>query len=183
MTAGIVNQGGSGGGSRVRMLLWGAAAALLVAPAVAMRFTTEVNWTASDFVFAALVFGTVGLLAEAAVRMSRHWAYRAGAAFALAAAFLIVWSNAAVGMIGNEDNVYNLYFFGVVALALIGAAASRFRAGGMALTALIAGAAQVGLALGGYSADPRGAVLSAALAGLWLLSAALFRTAAGNAAR
>ena len=182
MSAATTN-GGKDSGSWIRIALWGAAAALLVAPAVAMRFTTEVNWTASDFVFAAVVFGTVGLLAEAAVRMSRNWAYRAGAAFALAAAFLIVWANAAVGMIGNEDNVYNLTFFGVVALALVGAAASRFRAGGMALTMLVAGVAQGGLALGGYSADPRGAVFSATFAGLWLLSAALFRTAPGSASK
>jgi hypothetical protein len=182
VSAGTVQEG-KAGGSRIRVALWSAAAALLVAPAVAMRFTAEVNWTASDFVFAAVVFGSVGLFAEAAVRISRNPAYRAGAAFALLAGFMTVWANLAVGLVGNEDNPYNLAFFGVVALALAGAAASRFRAGGMALTTLAAGVAQAGLALGGASADPRGALFSAAFAGLWLLSAALFRTAARAAAK
>jgi hypothetical protein len=42
---------------------------------------------------------------------------------------------------------------------------------------------QAGLALGGYSADPRGALFSATFAGLWLLSAALFRTATAPQSR
>ena len=183
MAAEAVNGGGGGGrgGNRVRMILWGGAAALLVAPAVAMRFTPEVNWTASDFVFAAAVFGTVGLLGEAAARMSRNRAYRAGAALAIAAAFLIVWSNAAVGMIGSEDNGYNLGFFAVIAVALAGAAIARFRAGGMVAAMLAAGVAQVAVALGGYSADWWGATLSALLALPWMLAAAAFARAARDA--
>jgi hypothetical protein len=170
--------GGGRGGSWIRPVLWGAAAALLALPAVAMQFTAEVNWTASDFVFAAVVFGTIGLLAEAAVRMSSNWSYRAGAGFALAAAFATVWANAAVGMIGSEDNTYNLLFLGVVALALLGAAVARFRANGMAAAMLLAGLVHAGVAIGGYAADPKGATFSLAFVLLWLLSAALFRNAA-----
>ena len=67
-------------------------------------------WTVSDFVFAGVLFGTVGLVIELAVRRSADWAYRGGVAFAAFAGLLIVWANGAVGMIGNEDNGYNLLF-------------------------------------------------------------------------
>jgi hypothetical protein len=164
-------------------LLWGGAGLLLVAPLVAMRFTSEMQWTGEDFVFAAVLLGTVGLAAELIVRMSSSLAYRAAGAAALAAAFAIILSNGAVGMIGHEGNGYNLYFYGVVLLALAGALAARFRAGGMALAMAAAGALQVALALGGYAVDPRGAVVSALLGGLWLLSAVLFRKAARDGAR
>ncbi len=45
-------------GSWLRKAMWSGAPFLLLLPAVAMRFTAEVNWTGSDFVFAAvLLFG------------------------------------------------------------------------------------------------------------------------------
>jgi hypothetical protein len=48
----------------------------------------------------------------------------------------------------------------------------------MALAMAVAGVAHVAVAIGGYSADPRGAMFSAALAAPWLVAAALFRWAA-----
>jgi hypothetical protein len=165
-----------------RIAGWSFAAVLLLLPAVAMRFTSEVNWTMLDFVFASVMIGGVGLGFELAVRMSRNAAYRSGAAFALAAAFVIVWANAAVGMIGEEGNPYNLLFLGVIGLALARAAAARFRASGMALAAAGAGIAQIAVAAGGAATDPRGALLSAALASPWLVSAALFRKASRQTA-
>lgn len=164
-----------------RIAAWSLAALLLLLPLVAMQFTAEVNWTASDFVFAGVLIGSVGLALELAVRMSRNRAYRAGIAFALAAAFLILWSNGAVGMIGDEDNSYNLLFLGIIGLALLGSIAARFRAAAMAHTMIAAAVAHLAVALGGLSIDGHGAVLSAAFAGLWLLSAALFRKAAREA--
>jgi len=164
-------------GGRWRIAGWGIAALVLLLPLVAMQFTDEVDWDETDFIFAGVLIGAVGGAYELTVRMSRSWAYRAGAAAALAAAFLIVWANGAVGMIGDEDNPYNLLFLGVIVLALAGAIAARFRAAGMALAMAAAAVAQAAVAVGGLSADPRGAVLSTAFAGLWLLAAALFRAA------
>lgn len=170
--------GGGPRGSGWRIAGWGLAASLLLLPAVAMRFTEEVEWTASDFIFAAVVIGAVGLGLELAVRATRSWAYRAGAAAALAAAFVIAWATGAVGMIGSEDDPFNLLFGGVIALALAGALLARFRPAGMARAMLAAAAAQVCVALAGLATDPRGAAVSIALAALWLVSAAGFRGAA-----
>ena len=161
-----------------RAIGWGGAAALLAVPAVAMRFTSEVNWDAADFLFAAILFGLVGLGIELAVRASRSWAWRAGAGLAVFSCFALVWVNAAVGMIGNEDNAYNLWFLGLIPLAIAGAVAARLRARAMAAAMLAVGAAQVLIAAGGYGADARGALFSMVMAGSWLLAAACFFLAA-----
>jgi hypothetical protein len=170
----------SGGGRRIpwRLVGWGIAALLLLLPLVAMRFTTEVNWDGEDFIFAGVLIGTVGLIYELTVRKTRNWTYRAGVAAALAATFLIVWANGAVGMIGSERNPYNFLFGGVILIALVGAIAGRFRPAAMALAMIAAAIAHAAVALGGLFTDVLGGVLSAAFAGLWLLSAALFRKAA-----
>ena len=169
---------GHRGGNRWRIAAWCTAALLLLLPLVAMQFTSEVNWGPEDFIFAAVLFGSVGLLFELTVRMSPNRAYRGGVGLALAAAFLIVWANGAVGMIGDEGTAYTMVFYGVIGVALVGAFAALFRPTGMALAMLSAGIAHVAVALGGLSIDPRGAVVSAVFAALWLLSAALFRRSA-----
>ncbi|HEX8644703.1 MAG TPA: hypothetical protein VF702_12405 [Allosphingosinicella sp.] len=169
-----------------RTILWAAVAALLALPAIAMQFTDEVNWTASDFVFAAVMFGGTGLLLELAARASASWAYRGGVAVALAAAFLLIWINAAVGIIGDEDNPQNGLYLGEILIALTGAVLARFRAQGMAAAMAAAGIVQAAIALYAFAAglgasEPPGpfGVLSINLffAGLWLLSAGLFRKA------
>lgn len=169
---------GGRGGIPWRLVGWSIPALLLLLPLVAMQFTNEVNWTASDFVFACVLFGSVGLAFELIVRTSRSLAYRSGAALAVVTAFLTVWVNGAVGMIGSEDNPHNLLFGGVLAIALIGAVVARFQGAGMALAMLAAAIAQAALAALGLSADMRGAVFSMAFAVPWLLAAALFWNAA-----
>ena len=167
----------------VRWLAWGGAAALILLPLVAMRFAPDagVNWTAGDFVFAALMFGAVGLAAELAVRISSNWAYRGGAALGLAAGFLLVWSNAAVGYIG-DDNPYNAIFFAIVALAFVGAMLARFRARGMALTMLAAGIAHAIDGAIGFPQDPVTGPITIVFTGMWLGSAALFHKSAREGA-
>ena len=163
-----------------RVIAWGTAALLLLLPAVAMQFTSEVNWTVGDFLFAGLLIGVVGVTYELTVRVTRSWAHRGAVVCALAAAFLTIWAIGAVGMIGSEENAYNLLFFGVIGVALIGSLIGRFRPAGMAVAMVVAAIAQVAVAAGGLRSDPRGAVLSAGFACLWLLAAWLFRRAAAR---
>lgn len=150
-----------------RLIGWGTAGLLLLLPLVA-----GAPWTISDYIFAAVLFGGVGLAFEFIVRKSGDLAYRFGAATAVIAAFLTVWVNAAVGMIG--DGSYNLLFAGVLLVALGGSILARFRAVGMARAMLAAAALQTILSAFGYATDPHGATLSLLFAGPWLLSAALF---------
>ena len=167
-----------GGANRWRIVGWGTAVALILTPLIAMQFTRDVDWTAGDFLFAVVLIGGVGAAFELAVRRSHSPAYRAGIAFALAAAFLIVWANGAVGMIGPEGNPYNLYFYGVILVALIGAVIARFRPSGMSWAMGFAAVAQAVVSGGGLYGDPRGGLFSLAFAGLWLGSAAFFGKAA-----
>lgn len=170
-----------------RVLGWALAAGLLLLPLIAMQFTKEVNWTAADFVFAAVVFGTIGGAFELAARKSGNWSYRGGAAVALLAAFLTLWINGAVGIIGSEDNPANLMFFAVLATAICGSVVARFAASGMAKAMTLAALAEaiVGVItlVGRLGADePPGVVGIEVLIGffalLWLISAWLFRKAA-----
>jgi hypothetical protein len=160
----------------LRITGWAFAAILLLLPAIAMQFTSEVDWSPSDFVIMGALIGTIGLGTEFLVRRSASTAYRIGAILAMVTAFLTIWVNLAVGMIG-EDNPYNLLFFGVLAIALAGAIASNFRAAGMAKAMAVAAVAQAAIASGGLAADPRGALFSMVFAFPWILSAGLFRRA------
>ena len=166
----------------VRPIAWGGAAALVLLPLVAMQFTREVNWGVGDFLFAAMLIGGVGLALELAVRISPNWSYRAGAALGLAAGFLLIWANGAVGYIGSEDNPYNLVFFMVIAIAFAGSLISVFRAQGMAYAMLAAGIAHLAAGLGGVMADPRTAPITLVFTAMWLASARLFQKAARESA-
>lgn len=175
------------GPNRWRIIGWGAAVALILTPLVAMQFTKEVNWTASDFVFAIVMIGGVGLLFELAARASRSWAYRGGAALALLTGFLLVWINGAVGIIGDEDNPANLVFGVILLMAIAGSIVAKAKADGMVRAMAVAGAAQalfgaIVFAWGVGANEPPGPigvlVIIEFLAGLWFLSAWLFGKAA-----
>lgn len=165
-------------GKKWRLAGWGLACGLVLTPLVAMQFTPEVQWTLSDFIFAAALIGGMGVLYEITVRRSANLMYRGGVAAALAATFLTVWINGAVGMIGSEDNPYNLVFLGVILLALVGAIVSRFEASGMGAAMALATLAQATAGMIGTMSDLRGGLFSIGLALVWLLSAALFHQAA-----
>lgn len=190
MTA-TIDRGGGWRRSPWRLLLWAIPTALLIAPAVAMRFTAEVQWTAFDFVFAAaLLYGTAGLI-DLAVRKGGNTAYRFGAGLAVLVSFLLVWINGAVGVIGSEDNPANLMFIGIILVAIAGAVIARFEARGMARAMLVAFALNAAIAVAapvfGWGADePPGTIglvmLIAVFAAMWGLSSALFAKAARDAA-
>lgn len=174
MTSGMARSGGNGW----RMAGWGFAAALLATPFVAMQFTREVQWTASDFVVMGALIAVIGLAIEAVVRLSAgNWPYRLGGIAAALTAFLTIWVNLAVGMI-SDDNPYNLLFAVPILVAFGGGVLARFRAEGMTYAMTTAALLQALLALGGMTQDSRSAIFSLAFALPWLIAAALFRKAA-----
>jgi hypothetical protein len=172
-----------------RAVGWGGAAALLALPFAAMQFTREVDWTGSDFaVFAAMLLAA-GIPIELAVRANSSWAYRGGVALASLGAFLTVWANLAVGIVGSEDNPANILFFGALLVGLVGAIGVRAKAKGMA-AAMLATAAALGAAfvisVSSPTDEPAVSHVTEALgtglfALLFVASAALFRKAARKA--
>lgn len=167
-------------GRQARLAVWGGAAAAMLLPLVAIRGLGAAAWDPpGDLVFLAILLAGLGGAFELAARVSERNAYRAGLGIAVAAALLGGWINLAVGIIGNEDNPANWIYFAVPAVAASGALAARFEAGGMAQAMAAAAVAQVltfvaALAAGLGFTGP----ITVFFAGLWLISAWLFRRAA-----
>ena len=172
----------------VVLILLGAGSVLLL-PLVAMQFTGEVAWTAGDFVFAFVILAVPALTYELVVRKTGNFAYRAAAGIALAGAFLLVWSNGAVGIIGSEDDDINLMYNGVLAAGIAGALIARFRPHGM-MRALVATALAQALVtvialIAGKHEEPTSSVaeivnINAFFIALWVGSALLFQRASGT---
>ncbi len=101
---------------------WSLACVLIALPAIAMQFDgSGVHWTGGDFLFAAVAVALVGGLLEIAARASSNLAFRLGAAVAVLTGLLTVWSNLAVGIVGEPENPLNLVYFAVIAVACAGA--------------------------------------------------------------
>jgi hypothetical protein len=163
----------------LRIAGWSCAALLLALPAIAMQAGVEgVVWTASDFIFAGVIFALVGGLFELAARASRNISYRAAVVIAVACGFLQLWITLAVGIIGNEDNPANWTYFAVVLTALCVAAAAigqtRMLSRGMAV---MAGLQLFFFALHMIDGHMT-AVIDLFFTALWLLSSRLFALAA-----
>lgn len=168
-----------------RMLGWGAAILLLATPFVAMRFTSEVNWSPGDFIFAGGLLAVIGGALELAVRASANHSYRIASGLALLGTLFVVWVNLAVGIVGSEHHPANLLFFGALLVGIVGSLIARFRAAGMAIT-MVATAVSLWLAFAVAAFAPSDEPLvshgvefvgTSLFALLFLGSAALFRAA------
>lgn len=172
--------------NRWRVARWSMAAALLCVPAIAMRYTSEVVWTASDFLamatLLAVVLGTYELLASRA----QNIVYRAASVLTTLGLFLLIWINLAVGIIGDEGNAANLMFAAVIAILIGGACIARFRPGGMVRTLGAAAGAQLAIGAIALAGDlgiegagwPRDVIaLTIFFTGLWAVAGALFKLA------
>lgn len=74
---------------------------LLLLPLIAMQFTSEVNWTLSDFVVAGFLLFSTGLLCEFVLRKFREKTYRLVICGGLLALLCLVWLELAVGIFGS----------------------------------------------------------------------------------
>ena len=144
------------------------------------------NWDAWDFVFAGALT-TVCALFYLFVRARKpdNGAYKSAVGLAVATAFVLVWVNGAVGIIGSENNDANMMYAGVLAVGVVGAVIARFQPAGMARAMLATALAQVLVAaiavLAGFA--PEGGIgdvlmITAFFGLLWVGSAGLFRRAA-----
>jgi hypothetical protein len=81
-----------------RIARWAVIAGLLILPWVAMRFTDEVQWTATDFVFAGVVLIGAGLVFELAALAVRDPQRRTVIGIGVIGLVLLIWVEAAVGI-------------------------------------------------------------------------------------
>ena len=166
---------------RARRWVWGACAVALLAPAVAMIFSSEVNWGPEDFTLAAILLGTIGVGYEMAVRASSSRTYLLACLLAIVGCVVLIAGNAAVGIVGNESNPINRWFMLVPLSGLIGALWSRFEPAGMSralvamTTAQVLASVMVFVLSGAYTF-----VLMCVFAALWTWAAKLFSAAAAE---
>lgn len=175
----------------IRHQMWYVAFAttsILMLPLVAMLFTTEVNWGLSDFiVMGMLLFGT-GLTYTLITKMSDSIAYKLAVGVAVVAGLLLIWINLAVGIIGPEGSLANLLYAGVFAVGIIGARIVRLKPQGMARTMFTTALVQMLVPVIAlifwrpFMEDSPGIlgvfILNAFFAGLFIVSALLFRRVA-----
>ncbi len=163
----------------LRTVMWGGSTALLLAPAVAMQFTTEVQWTLFDFALMGVLLAIACGVGELVLRASDSLTYRLGAAVAIGTAFVLGVGNLAVGLIGSETNPANDRVWAVLAVGVVGALIARFRPRGLSLVMLAVAAGQVGLALyADATAQDLPLRITVVFVTGWLIAAALFDRAA-----
>lgn len=99
MSTMIGGHGGNahGNGKRLLRVVLGTAAILLV-PLVAMRFTSEVNWTGADFLVAAVLLLGAGGVLELLLRRLPERRQRLAGIGLLGLAFAYLWAELAVGI-------------------------------------------------------------------------------------
>jgi hypothetical protein len=169
-------------GRWLRMAVWGGAGVAWLIP-LAAKLLTDLPWTTFDFIAWGVMLLVAAGVCEVGLRLSGSLAYRAGFVVAAGTSFLIVWSNLAVGIIGNENNPLNQIFFGVIAVGIVGSFLARFRPKGMALAMLATAIAQFGTAFVALAYEHIVFAIVGVFSLGWLLAAWLFREAArGEAA-
>ncbi len=145
------------------------------------------NWDVEDFVIFGAMILAVGIAWTLARRKAGNRPYKSAVACALAAAFLLMWINGAVGIIGSENNDANMMYFGVLGIGVFGAMIARGRPRGMSRAMSATALAQVMVAAIALTTDwgvdgpisPWDVViLTIFFTALWLISAWLFRRAA-----
>lgn len=167
-----------GGLAGWRIAAWVGAGLILLLPLAAMQFSTEVNWSAFDFVVAAIMLGALVGAFELVVRLSGSMPYRAAVVVAAGATFLMVWIQGAVGLVGSENDLFNLLFLAPLLVGATGCFIAGFKAGGMSRAlAAMAVIQAITLAIGYAVTRDADAFLIAFWVFAWALSAWLFSRA------
>ena len=120
------------------------------------------------------------------MRLRSNTAYRFAVGLALTTAFLIVWLNAAAGLIGIEDDdPANVLYVGVLAIGCIGAIIARLQSRGLARAMFATALAQalvgaIALKLPNTASSAQIVILHGGFVSLFTGAALLFRYAARN---
>lgn len=158
-------------------VLWAVLAGVLAIPLIG-----GAPWTAFDFIVGGALLAMLGIAIEVGLNASRNRTYQLGAIAAALTGFFIVWANVAVGFVGEPDNPYNLLFVGVLAVAIIGTLAARFKAQGMRNAMGATLVAQIVAGLVAMGQEEAILLLTAMVSLGWAAAALLFAKAAEEGA-
>lgn len=84
-----------------RLFMLTAVAVLLMVPLVAMQFSSEVNWTTSDFLVAAVLLLGTGFLSEVVLTRVKSLSTRLILCGLVLFALFLIWAELAVGIFGT----------------------------------------------------------------------------------
>lgn len=76
-------------------------AVILSIPLIAMQFTSEVNWTLSDFIVAGVLLISTGLAIELVIRNIKSGTSRTIILIIILVALFLIWAEMAVGIFGS----------------------------------------------------------------------------------
>ena len=159
--------------------------AFLIIPLIANNTVEGFNWTLFDFVFAFVLIAGAGLLYLFLSSRSKSVMYKSASALTVLTAFLLIWINGAVGLLGSEDNPMNLMYGAVIAILFLGAIATGLKARGMSYVVFAAALAQLLVPLIAYIINQspitgdlaRVVAMSSFFGVLWIGAALLYRRA------
>jgi uncharacterized membrane protein YgdD (TMEM256/DUF423 family) len=73
-------------------------AVLLLIPLISMQFTSEINWTLSDFIVAGILLFSTSLMCEFSIRKLTKPKHRIVACIIILIILLLIWAELAVGI-------------------------------------------------------------------------------------
>lgn len=164
-----------------------ATAAILTIPLIGMQISTDVDWTFSDFLIMGILILSTGTAYVLISRVSSTLTYRLAVGTGIGTGFFLMWSNLAVGLIGSEDNLINMAYFGLIAIGFAGALVARFQPKGMTLMMSAIALGQMAIAAYALATGsqnlPHSSVgeilgVTAIFTVFWVASALLFKQAA-----
>lgn len=83
------------------LIIIAALESLLLIPLIAMLFTSEVDWSYTDFIVFGVLLLVVGLLTEFTLRIIKNKRWRIILIAFIILAFLLLWAEMAVGIFGS----------------------------------------------------------------------------------
>lgn len=162
---------------------------LLLIPIFGNLYVEGWNWGPFDFVFAgSLVFGT-GMAYQFVAQKSGVTSYRLAVGVALVTAFLLLWINAAVGVIGDEEFTNALLVVVPLGIGVVGSIRAGFVPRGMSLVLFTMAIAQAVIPLIAAAWVPlenfspgfvKVQILNAFFVAMWVVSGLLFHHAGGD---
>ncbi|WP_138429056.1 hypothetical protein [Fodinibius saliphilus] len=167
---------------------------LLLLPLLAMQYTNEVMWTLSDFIVGGILIFSTGVTyllvtQKLAPKIGNKSIYKIAVGFTLFSGLFLIWANLAVGIIGAENNPFNLIYFGVIAIGIIGSLITRFKPKEMSHLMFATAICLVGITINaltsGMQNNPDSSVfeilgINGLFISLFLVSALLFRYTTGK---
>ena len=84
-----------------RFVILACIAMLLLLPFIAMQFSANVNWSTMDFVVAAILLFSLGIILELILIFAKHNVLRSILIVLLLLFFVLIWLELAVGIFGT----------------------------------------------------------------------------------